>query len=166
MSEAATGVVSVSRRIEASADRIFAVLADPGRHLDFDGSGMLRGSDGAGPLTAAGDRFVMRMYFDGMGGDYAMDNHVVEFEPGRRIAWTPSAADERVTDNTGGEVGVPAGHRWSFELEPDGPSATVVTETYDCTAAPDQLREAVGQGEIWRGAMTETLAKLEAICTS
>ncbi|MHB1497462.1 MAG: hypothetical protein ACYCXN_06065, partial [Acidimicrobiales bacterium] len=36
--------VKVSRRIEAPADRIFAILADPVRHLDFDGSGMLRGS--------------------------------------------------------------------------------------------------------------------------
>ena len=36
--------VSVSRRIGASAGEIFAILADPVRHLDFDGSEMLRGA--------------------------------------------------------------------------------------------------------------------------
>ena len=35
--------VEVSRRIEAPATRIFKILANPHRHLDFDGSGMLRG---------------------------------------------------------------------------------------------------------------------------
>ncbi|HVU62237.1 MAG TPA: SRPBCC domain-containing protein, partial [Mycobacteriales bacterium] len=115
------GVVSVSKRIAAPAGRIFELLADPDRHTEFDGSGMLRGADGASRLSAAGDRFVMKMYFEGMGGDYAMDNHVVEYDAPHRIAWTPSAADERVTSRAGGEVGVPAGHRWSFDLQPDGP---------------------------------------------
>ncbi|HVV77237.1 MAG TPA: SRPBCC family protein [Mycobacteriales bacterium] len=160
-----TGVVSVSRRIEAPAEQIFALLADPGRHTELDGSQMLRGAAGSKPVTGVGDRFVMNMFFDGMGGDYAMDNHVVEFEPNRRIAWTPSAADDRVTRNAGGEIGVPAGHKWSFDLEPDGPGATVVTETYDCTAADDALRQAVQQGEIWRGAITGTLERLEQVCT-
>jgi uncharacterized protein YndB with AHSA1/START domain len=164
MADETIGVVSVSRRIEAPADRIFALLANPDRHTDLDGSGMLRGAQGAKPITGVGDRFIMNMFFDGMGGDYAMDNHVVDFEPGRRIAWTPSGADNRVTSRTGAEIGVPAGHRWSFDLVPDG-DATVVTETYDCTAAPDGLRENVAQGEIWRGAMTATLEKLDAVCT-
>ena len=30
--------VEVSRRIEAPAARIFEILADPQRHVDFDGS--------------------------------------------------------------------------------------------------------------------------------
>ena len=36
--------VEVSRRIEAPVALIFEVLADPQRHMDFDGSGMLRGA--------------------------------------------------------------------------------------------------------------------------
>ena len=36
-------VVVVSRRIEAPAEEIFRILADPGQHSDLDGSGMLRG---------------------------------------------------------------------------------------------------------------------------
>src|SRR5271157_2790595 len=36
--------VEVSRRIEAPATHIFRILANPQRHVDFDGSGMLRGA--------------------------------------------------------------------------------------------------------------------------
>jgi len=36
--------VRVSRRIEAPPADIFRVLADPQRHLEIDGSGMLRGA--------------------------------------------------------------------------------------------------------------------------
>jgi uncharacterized protein YndB with AHSA1/START domain len=161
-----TGVVSVSRRIEAPAEQIFALLADPDRHAEFDGSGMLRGAEGAQPITAVGDRFLMRMYFDRLGGDYKMDNHVVEYEPNRRIAWTPAGADEVTTKDEEFTIGVPAGHRWGFELVPDGPDVTVVTETYDCTAAPASLREAVGDGAIWVDAMTGTLERLEQAVTA
>jgi hypothetical protein len=159
-----TGRVSVSRRIEAPADRIFALLADPGRHTELDGTDMLRGVASGGPVTAVGDRFVMNMYFEHFGGPYTMDNHVVEFEPGRRIAWAPAAGDERAG---GGQspVGVPLGHRWIFELAPDG-DATVVTETYDCTGAPEQLQKVVNGGEHWRGAIEATLAKLDEASTA
>jgi len=34
-------------------------------------------------------------------------------------------------------------HQWIYELTPDGPDATIVTETYDCTRAPEWLRRAV-----------------------
>lgn len=156
------GVVSVSRRIDAPADHIFHVLADPARHTELDGSGMLRGVSSGGPISAVGDRFVMKMYFDRFGGDYLMDNHVIEFEPGRRIAWAPSAGDERA-GNGATPIGVLVGHRWMFELAPDG-DATLVTETYDCTDAPDSLRQVVANGEAWRSAMEETLAKLDATC--
>jgi uncharacterized protein YndB with AHSA1/START domain len=165
MTDTTTGVVSVSRRIEAPADRIFALLADPERHTELDGSGMLRGAERAKPITAVGDRFLMQMYFDRLGGDYKMDNHVVEYEPNRRIAWTPAGADDVTTKDPQFTIGVPAGHRWGFELEPDGPEATVVTETYDCTAAPVSLREAVGEGAIWVDAMNETLERLDRLCT-
>jgi hypothetical protein len=36
--------VEVSRRIEAPAALIFKILANPQRHVDFDGSGMIRGA--------------------------------------------------------------------------------------------------------------------------
>jgi hypothetical protein len=38
-----TNRVTVTRRVEAPAPAVFALLSDPGRHPDFDGSGMLVG---------------------------------------------------------------------------------------------------------------------------
>lgn len=158
----ANGIVSVSRRIEAPVDQVFELLSDPARHTELDGSGMLRGVASGGRVSTVGDRFVMKMYFDRFGGDYLMDNHVVEFDPGRRIAWAPAAGDARA-GNGATPVGVPVGHRWIFDLAPDG-DATLVTETYDCSRAPENLRQVVNGGEAWRGAMEETLVRLEHAC--
>jgi Polyketide cyclase / dehydrase and lipid transport len=57
------------------------------------------------------------------------ENHVVEFEEGRRIAWTPAEPGKR-----------PPGHLWRWQLEPVGPSATRVTCTYDWTRLTDENR--------------------------
>ena len=139
MTDAQYQPVRVSRRIAAPADVIFRVLADPRRHIEFDGSGSLRGSVTTDVISAVGDVFVMKMYFDHL-GDYEMNNHVVEYEPGKRIGWEPEAGrghPEAAADDARW------GHRWSYELEPEGPAATVVTETYDCSLAPEWLRNAV-----------------------
>ena len=83
--------VEVARRIEAPATRIFGILANPRRHVDFDGSGMLRGALRDRPLINVGDTFTMRMHR--LGDDYLMLNFVVEFEPDRRIFWEPAPGD-------------------------------------------------------------------------
>ena len=82
--------VAVSRRICTPAYGVFQVLADPVRHPEFDGSGMLRGAVSTAVISAVGDVFVMKMYYSGI-GDYEMNNHVVEYEPDRRIGWEPEA---------------------------------------------------------------------------
>jgi hypothetical protein len=82
--------ITVSRRISAPASEIFRVLAEPGEHLDLDGSGMLRGVASGAVIGGVRDIFVMNMYFDEL-GDYQMINHVVEYEPGRRLGWEPEA---------------------------------------------------------------------------
>jgi hypothetical protein len=160
-----TGVVSVSRRIAAPADRIFAVLADPRRHIDMDGSDMVRGSDDPA-VTGVGDVFTTRMVSETLGGAYLMRNHVTEFDPDRCIAWRPAPGDELPTRGGAFPLDVPVGHEWRFDLVPDGPEATVVTETYACTDAPQRLRDAVGEGELWAGAMADTLARLDKLCTT
>jgi hypothetical protein len=82
--------VAVSRRISAPAHEIFQVLANPARHQEFDGSGMLRGPVSPAMISGAGDVFVMKMYFSEL-GNYEMNNHVVEYEQDRLIC---SAAPE------------------------------------------------------------------------
>ena len=154
--------VRVSRRIAAPASAIFAILTDPVRHLDLDGSGMLRGAATTEPVTGVGDVFVMKMYFAAL-GDYEMNNHVVEYERDRLVGWEPAAG-------RGHRDAVPDGdsrwgQRWAYELTPDGPDATVVTEIYDCSRVPAEQRAGMNDGRVWMDSMAETLERLDRACT-
>jgi hypothetical protein len=159
-----TEPVTVSRRIEAPADVLFAIVAEPARHPEIDGSGMVRaGHGGPRTLAAVGDTFTMRMHNDQL-GDYVMANHVVEYEPARRLAWEPVLAE--VSGTEGADlVGYRSGLRWGWAFTPDG-AATVVTETYDCTRGPAWLREATDNGKNWIPVMTTSLANLERLAGS
>lgn len=153
--------VTVSRRIAAPAPVVFRVLADPGMHTGLDGSGMLRGAVPRSPISGVGDVFVTQMHFAPL-GDYEMNNHVVEYERDRRIGWEPEAG--RGHPDAAAD-GARWGHRWSYELIPDGPDATIVTEIYDCSRVPKGERVGMDNGNVWRAAMAETLERLERLCT-
>lgn len=156
--------VAISRRIRASAHDIFQILADPRRHMELDGSQSLRGARTTAMISGVGDVFVMRMYFPHL-GDYEMNNHVVEYEPDRRIGWEPAAGQGHpgaAQDNTDQSRW---GHRWSYQLAPDGPDATIVTEIYDCSRVPEDERAQMDDGKVWIEAMTETLKRLDALCS-
>ena len=146
-------VISVTRRIAAPASAIFTVLADPTRHVDIDGSDMIKGSHRTEPLSAEGDVFVMDMH-NAEFGDYVMRNTVVEFEPDALIGWAPARAD---AEGGGWQ------HRWRFRLEPDGPDATFVTEQFDLTRSPADAHRILRDGERWRPDMERTLARLDEI---
>lgn len=155
---------SVSRRIDASAGALFAILTDPALHPEIDGSGMLREPhSGAAALSAVGDVFALRMHNDVI-GDYVMTNTVVEYEPGRRITWAPL-----MTESSHAEgkplVGVSGGHRWGYELRPDG-DGCVVTEIADFSGALEWLREATNDGKNWIPAMTESLERLARLAAA
>jgi hypothetical protein len=51
------------------------------------------------------------------------------------------------------------GQRWSFELTPDGPDATIVTEIYDCSRAPAEERADMDGGTVWIESITKTKTK-------
>jgi len=160
--------IEVSRRIEAPAAAIFEVLADPQRHRDFDGSGMLQGAVLDRPISDVGDTFTMKMHR--LGDDYLMLNYVVEFEPDRRICWEPAPGDpSRAEGNEPSNVGIPAGYRWGYILVPDGDDATVVTEVFDYGPLPEDL---LSDGGTWINgnnsmleSMTASLERLEKIVT-
>jgi len=57
MSTSRSGFPGGSRRLPRD---IFRVLADPRRHLEIDGSGMLRGAVSGAAVTGVGDVFTMR----------------------------------------------------------------------------------------------------------
>ena len=117
-------VVSTSREIAAGPGRIFELIADPAQQPRWDGNDNLAGAPDGQRVRRPVDVFTMTL----TRGDIR-ENHVVEFEEGRRIAWMPS------------EVGrEPPGHLWRWELEPAGASRTRVTCTYDWTQLTDETR--------------------------
>jgi hypothetical protein len=164
--------IEVSRRIEAPAAHIFEVLANPQRHMDFDGSGMLRGAVLDRPISEVGDTFTMKMHR--LGDDYLMLNYVVEFEPNRRIFWEPAPGDpSRAEGDDPSKVGIPAGYRWGYTLVPDGDDATVVTEVFDFGRVKEEVRQSLlSDGGTWINgnnsmleSMTASLKRLEKIIT-
>ena len=162
--------LEVSRRIGAPAARIFALLASPQRHKDFDGSDMLRGAVVDRPVSGVGDTFTMKMHR--LGDDYLMLNYVVEFEPHRRIFWEPAPGDpSRAEGDDPSNVGIPAGYRWGYILTPDGDDATLVTEVFD-GGTEELFRSLLSDGGAWINgsnsvleSMMASLRKLEEIAT-
>jgi uncharacterized protein YndB with AHSA1/START domain len=118
-------VVSASRVIEAPAERIFELIADPAEQPRWDGNDNLAHADAGQRVHRVGDVFRMVLTGDGV----VRENHVVEFEEGRRIAWMPAEPG-----------GAPIGQVWRWELVPDGADRTVVTHTYDWTKLRDEKR--------------------------
>ena len=157
------GQVAVSRRIAAAASDIFQVLIDPTSHLAMDGSGMVRGAVSDTPVSGVGDVFVIKMFYVEH-GDYEMNNHIVEYEQDRRIAWEPEAGHGH-PDAASPTAVRRWGQRWIYDLVPDGPEATIVTEIYDCSGVADHDRLSMDNGRIWIAAMTKTLERLDNLCT-
>ena len=77
-------------------------------------------------MRAVGDVFRMTLTKDGA----IRENHVVEFEEGRLIAWRPAPPGEQ-----------PPGHLWRWRLEPQADGSTLVTHVYDWTQLDDPARE-------------------------
>ncbi len=107
---------------------------------------------------------MMKMYFSEL-GNYEMNNHVVEYEQDRRIGWEPEAGRGHPNATPDSPESARWGHRWSYRLTPDGPDATVVTEVYDCSAAPEHERLQMDNGAVWAEDMAASLERLDAICT-
>jgi len=119
-----TRVVSASREIAAAPARIFELIADPFWQPRWDGNDNLAEAAEGQRVRRAGEVFTMTLTQGSV-----RENHVTEFEEGRRIAWTPAERGKR-----------PPGHLWRWELTPAGPSRTLVTCTYDWTRLTDSNR--------------------------
>jgi len=127
---------TVSGTVDAPPEAVFALLADPSRHGEIDGSGMCQSSS-TGPITGVGQSFVMDMYRDGL-GKYQTRNEVTAFEPGRRIAWRPSMeTSSPEIDGLLGDI-TSGGQTWAFDLEPTGDRQTKVTHSYDWSTINDE----------------------------
>jgi hypothetical protein len=82
--------VSATTTISASAETVFAVLADPSRHAAVDSTGRVRDSLDGQRMTGPGQIFRVAMYHENHpDGSYEMCNLVLAFEPPRVISWKP-----------------------------------------------------------------------------
>lgn len=147
-------IVSVERTIPAPADAIFALLADPARHRDIDGSGTVQAAKPSEGRIGLGSTFGMGMK---AGIPYSMVNTVIEFEENRRIAWQTRGS---------GAIGKLAGGRiWRYELEPvEG--GTKVTESWDITQESALTKPLIrGIAGKTRKSMEATLARIEELVT-
>ncbi|MCL2585825.1 MAG: SRPBCC family protein [Streptosporangiales bacterium] len=127
--------ISATTVINAPADSVFAVLADPARHAAIDGTGWVLDPLDSRPLTETGQVFRMAMYHpQHPDGNYQIANQVLVFEPPRAISWKPGY------DAGDGSLAF-GGWTWRYDLAPAGPSGTEVTLTYDWSAAPEPVRE-------------------------
>jgi uncharacterized protein YndB with AHSA1/START domain len=135
--------VSASAVVAAPPEEVFALLANPHRHHDFDGSSSVRAAVSGPERLALGDRFGMEMRIR---LPYRVTNRVVELEPDRRIAWCHFARAV-----------------WRYELEPV-PGGTRVTETFDYGRSPLRLGiELVKFPQLNARSIRDTLRRLQEI---
>jgi hypothetical protein len=126
--------------IQAPAQVVFDVLADPSIHSAIDGTGWVRESLNGKPLTEIGQVFRMAMYHDNpnyANKNYEVANRVEVFDPPRAIAWQPGQGSDDANLEFGGWI-------WRYDLSSLGPSETEVTLTYDWSAVPQQIRDHIG----------------------
>lgn len=117
-------VVTISREIAASAERIFELIADPSQQPRWDGNDNLADAAEGQRVHATGEVFSVTLTLGSI-----RQNRVVEFEEGRRIAWLPSEPGQQ-----------PPGHLWRWELVPVDDAHTRVTHTYDWSRLTDENR--------------------------
>jgi hypothetical protein len=117
-------IVSASRAVSASADRIFGLIAEPSTQPSFDGNNNLASAAPGQRVHQVGDIFKMTLT-----NGAVRENHVVEFIEGSTIAWRPAEPKK-----------LPPGHLWRWELKQINPTLTTVTHTYDWTQLTDDTR--------------------------
>jgi uncharacterized protein YndB with AHSA1/START domain len=117
-------VVSASREIAAPAEKIFELIADASLQPRWDGNDNLAEAPTGQRVRSVGDVFTMTITMGSV-----RENHVVEFDEGRLIAWRPAEPGKE-----------PPGHLWRWELEPIDDLRTLVTHTYDWSLLTDEMR--------------------------
>lgn len=133
--------------IDAPAWLIFDLVANPHMHARFDGSGTVQRAVHGPSRLSMGARFAMAMRIR---VPYRISNTVVEFEENRRIAWRHFG-----------------GHRWRYELVPEGEHSTVVVETFDgSTSRAPKALNLLNAYENNEKACAKTLVRLKALAES
>jgi hypothetical protein len=133
--------------IGASPEKIFAILSNPHRHKEIDGSKTIQENISGPDKLILGSKFGMKMH---LGVDYRILNTVVEYEENKLIAWR----------HIGRWI-------WRYELVNLGPQTTQVTETFDASRAPLIAKAwlSLRKAYPWtQKAVAKTLVQLKSTC--
>ena len=135
--------------INAPAQQIFDLIADPRCHPLFEGSGTLQGHISGPERLHLGAKFGMAMRIK---LPYRITNTVVAFEEGRKISWCHLMK-----------------WTWSYDLKDLGEGRTEVTETFSASDIPWlaskwlDATKSLARNPKW---MAKSLVQLKAICES
>jgi Polyketide cyclase / dehydrase and lipid transport len=108
------GPQQVSRSVEvaAPAAELYAIVADPRRHHELDGSGTVRDNIKMPSEVVEGCKFSTSMKM--LGVPYRVTSTMTVLKPNEVVEWRH-----------------PVGHSWRWEFESLAPALTRVTETFD-----------------------------------
>ena len=104
--------VSRSVEVNAPAAELLAMVADPRRHNEIDGSGTVNDNIKTPANLVAGAKFSTKMKMKGV--PYWIVSTVTALKPDELVEWRH-----------------PFGHHWRWEFEAISPTVTRVTETFD-----------------------------------
>ena len=132
--------------LAAPVGELYALVADPRRHHELDGSGTVRDNIKAPAELAVGAKFSTHMKMYGL--PYRITSTVTALKPNEVVEWRH-----------------PLGHRWRWEFESLSPTLTRVTETFDYSDAgtiKNKLRyyERIGAKKGNAAGIEATLARL------
>jgi hypothetical protein len=133
--------------INAPAEKIFAILSNPRRHKEIDGTKTIQENISGPDKLILGSRFGMKMR---LGINYRIQNTVVEYEENSLIGWR----------HLGRWI-------WRYELVNIGPQMTQVTETFDASRAPliSKAWLSLRKAYPWtQKAVAKTLVQLKSTC--
>ena len=133
--------------INAPAEKIFAILSNPHRHKEIDGSRTIQENISGPDKLVLGSKFGMKMR---LGVNYRIKNTVVEYQENSLIAWR----------HVGRWI-------WRYELVNIGPQMTQVTETFDASRAPLIAKAwlSLRKAYPWtQRAVAKTLVQLKSNC--
>jgi uncharacterized protein YndB with AHSA1/START domain len=109
--------VTRSVEVDRPAGELFALVADPHRHRELDGSGTVQDTVTGPHELHEGDKFSVKMKMYGL--PYRITSRVTELVADRVVEWQH-----------------PGGHRWRWEFTPVGEGRTTVSETFDYSTVP------------------------------
>ena len=136
-------IVVAKTVINAPAETVFDLLADPSTHEAIDGTGWVRQPFDDKPLIETGQIFRMGMYNEGHPNKhYEMTNRVEVFDRPRAIAWLPGSEPRHIPGHQGPDDGPVeyGGWIWRYDLKSGDADQTEVTLTYDWSRVPADRR--------------------------